>query len=184
MALENVIEDIINQANGSASELIKEGEEEADHLLSKAHIEAKQKLEKFEEESRNIAEEKKNSELTAARLEQKRMTLAAKKMATENIFNEIKSKIAQLSRKDNEDLAKTLVQKAKKELKDAKYVYSNSADKRVVEKMGLEFAGTIDCLGGIIVENSDKSVRVNLTFDRLFEDFKEDINEHITKTFS
>ncbi len=183
LTLENVIDDVLGQAKLSAEKILNEAEKEAQQIVSKAHVDSKIQLEKFEEETIDTLDEKKNSELSAAKIEKKRMILAAKKMATENIMGEIKRKIVGIDSKKREELTKKLVEMAKKELSDAKYIYSNAVDKKTVEKSDLQFGGTIDCMGGIIVENSTKTVRINLTFDSIFENFKEELNEHISKTF-
>lgn len=183
LSLENVVEDILSQANTASQKIIKEAEEEAEKILSKTYIDSEKQVETFERQTEKTVDERKNSELLSARIEQKRMVLAAKKMAGEKISDEIKRKLSQLDAKERESIIKILVDKAKKELNDSKYIYSNAADKVIAGKMGLEFAGTIDCVGGVIVESSDKKVRINSTFDRLFEDFKEKLNEEIAKVF-
>ncbi|MBI2084341.1 MAG: hypothetical protein HYT70_01890 [Candidatus Aenigmarchaeota archaeon] len=183
MALEDVIEDIERQANVTAQAILKEAGEEAERTVSKARKESEKQVFQFEEETERMLAEKKNAELLAAKIEQKRMLLATRKMAAEKIFNEIKDSLSKFGEKERESIVKILVERARQELQDAKYIYSNKADKKFAEKSGLVFADAINCIGGIIVENSDKTVRINLTFDRLFENFKGDINVAIAKNF-
>ncbi len=181
LALEDVIEEIERQTRSSVENVMKEAEKESERIKSQAQKESEKRASEFKEETKRMLEERNSSETLAAKVKQKRMILAAKKMAADSIFESIKQKLSAVSEKEKESIIGLLVERARKELPDAKYIYSNQADKKSAEKSGLEFAGIIDCMGGVIVEDGTKSVRVNMTFDRLFEEFKEGINAEITK---
>ncbi len=53
-------------------------------------------------------------------------------------------------------------------------VYSNARDAKLVRELtDLTFMDEIDCIGGLIIENEDGSVRLDYTFDRILDDVSE-----------
>ena len=79
------------------------------------------------------------------------------------------------SRQDKDAIIGRLIAKAGQVI-DGGFIYSNAQDSEVVKQKGTryQYAGTVNCAGGIIVESQDRSIRLNLTYESLFEDVWQD----------
>ena len=57
-----------------------------------------------------------------------------------------------------------LLKKVQKELPEAAYIYSNKRDETIVRSQTkIPYGGSIDTLGGIIVENKEKTPQTRLS---------------------
>lgn len=182
MGLENVINEIISQAEKQRQEIIDQGEQEAKKILAEATNKSKEQTKVFEEETKKIVEETKRMEISALNIRLHKTLLEAKKNILDELYNQLVEKINKLDSTKRKELLQKLVDKAKNELPDAKFIYCNDRDKELVSGIkNLKFANSTDCLGGVIVENSDRSVRINYTFDVLLQNVKEVYLNEISK---
>ena len=61
------------------------------------------------------------------------------------------------------------------------FQYSNEKDAKHVMKMtDLTYMGEINCIGGLVIENDDGTVRMDYTYDRILEDVSEQSLKHIS----
>jgi V/A-type H+-transporting ATPase subunit E len=71
---------------------------------------------------------------------------------------------------ESEDLLRSLLKSHAAVWKDGK-VYSNVRDADTVRSIvGARFAGTIECVGGVVIESADGSRRTDLQFETLLAD--------------
>ncbi|MFU8767560.1 MAG: V-type ATP synthase subunit E family protein, partial [Candidatus Methanoperedens sp.] len=71
----------------------------------------------------------------------------------------------------NEELLKAIIEK--NEAGNSK-VYSRSEDKAVVNKLTkLKYAGEIDCIGGVVIENEDGRVYLDFKYDTILKETSE-----------
>jgi V/A-type H+-transporting ATPase subunit E len=182
MALENVINEIVSQAEKGKNEIIEQGEKEAKKILDEATKKVNEITRNFDAETEKILEERRGMELSSLNISLKKKMLEAKKSVLDEIYARLVERINKLETSKRKQLMHKLLEKAKKELPDAKFVYSRESDK---ELLGREkFGGVIDCLGGVIVENADKNIRVNYTFDELLQGVKEAHLNEVAKRIS
>jgi V/A-type H+-transporting ATPase subunit E len=169
MGLERLVKEIESEVQKNTSSIIAKARKEAEEIISSAEKQAKEILKKEEQLVEEQARELRKSEKAALNLLLKKAELNAKKEITEQIIELVKQKIVSFN--DKKPLLKSLIEKAKKELGNAKFVYSNESEKQLVKEIApeLSFKKTIDCLGGIILENASETVRVNYTYDVLLE---------------
>jgi len=169
MTLETVIEEIKKEATEKQKKAIGEAEKEAENIKQDAMDKAERERELFAEETEEILTQLERKELAALQLNMKKDFLNQKKEIIENVFSKAKE-IVSGSRK-KETILKHLLKQAKKELPDAAYIYCNKNEEKIVRKIahGLKVGNNIDVLGGIIVENKAKTVRVNLTYETFFD---------------
>ena len=53
-------------------------------------------------------------------------------------------------------------------------VYSSKESEEAVKKLtSLSYAGNIDCIGGVILENEDGTIRLDFTYDSILKDVYE-----------
>lgn len=182
MPLENVINEIISQAEKQKQEIIDQAKQEAEKIIGEATNKGKEQAKHFEEETKKIIAETKRMEISASNIHLHKMFLEAKKNILDEIFNQVIEKLSRLDSSKRRDLIHELVEKAKDELPDAKFVYCNDRDKEIASGIkSLKFKGVIDCLGGVVVENTDETIRVNYTFNVLLQTAKEMYINEISK---
>ena len=181
MSLETVIEDIRETARERADEIRSEAEAEADRIVSEAEAEADELLEAAEAEvERRIAQER-EQQRSSATLEAKQQRLEARRDQLAAVRDAAEQAIADLDGETRESLTRELLDNAAAEFGDVDSVSVNGAaeDADLLESIladydGYELAGSVDCLGGVVVESEDSRLRVNNTFDSVLEQIWDD----------
>lgn len=179
MSLESVINEIISQANKNKAAAIAETKKQADSILDEARRKQQELDRKNNEELSRKKTDYRNKEFSSLELQMKKQQLNVRKEIMQGIEEAAKKEISSLA--NDPKLITALLKNAMKELPDAKYFYCNRSDKALVQKIAphLRFATTIDCLGGVVLENADHSIRANHTFEVILENVLEE-NMHET----
>ncbi len=177
MGLEVVKEEVLKDAKAEEEKLVAEAREEAKRMMKKAEKEIEVLRKKSEEEIRKKIDIIKKQELASAELENKKMLLEAKKDLIENVFAEVKKKVESLDSKKRQDYIEKLLEKIKNEI-EVEYVYCNKKDANLVKDFKAEAA---DIIGGLIVENKDKTIKVDYSFDSMLESIKENELQEVNK---
>lgn len=184
MAIENVIDEIISQAEKQKREIVEEGKKESWKMLEEATNRTKQHDKIFAAETARILEEYEKMETSAANIQLHKMLLESKKSILDGLYMQLETKLQKMETAERKEMLLRLIEKSRKEMADAKFVYCNNNDKELISGAGMNFAGPINCLGGVIVENSDRNVRINYTFDILLQNAKEaHLNEIAKRIF-
>jgi len=69
---------------------------------------------------------------------------------------------------------KKLVKIGTSELGENAVIYASKEDFKLLKNLGIKFSEKpIACAGGILIERSDGKVRLNLTFESIFEEKKD-----------
>lgn len=178
MGLETVVNDIMDAAQAEVSQMDSEADAEASLILEEARQNAKrimgERLAKAEDDIKKIRQQ----ELSSANLEVKRTLLNARKELLDKVYVQSVDAISNLSPEKNEEILKVLI--SKYEANGAK-IYSNTGSERIVKKLSsLKYAGNIDCIGGIIIENEDGTVKLDYTYDVILKS----VNEQLLKKTS
>ena len=182
MGLDSVLEEITKEGRAKIEEIRQEARNEADKILKEAEREVEELLEKAKQEAEREAERRKRQEISATNLEVKRRLLTKKKEVLDEVLERLREKIANLPEKERKKLLKAILQKhGDKGVK----VYCSERDQKEVKKLSkLEVAGTIECIGGVILENEDGSVRLNYTFDEILQQvYEKNIKEVSERLF-
>jgi V/A-type H+-transporting ATPase subunit E len=177
MGLENVVSDILKSAREEVSASEADRDSEVSSIIEAAKRTGEQitgeKVASAEEETARIRKQ----EISGANLEVRRMMLNTRK----EILDETQKQAAErLHELDIESLIRSLV---RAHSGDATRVYSSQPDQPIVERLcdelleakltKLEYAGNIDCIGGIVLETEDESVRLDYTFDTILSEVSE-----------
>ena len=181
MSLETVVEDIRQTARERADEIVEEAEAEADAIVEEAEAEADDILEEAEREAeREIARER-DQRRSSATLEAKQARLEARRDQLEAVREAVEQAIADLEGDTREELTRALFEAAAEEFDDADgvQVYGAEGDAELIEAIaedhdGYAYGGTVDCLGGVVVESEASRLRVNNTFDSVLESVWDD----------
>lgn len=170
MGLERVVQKVLDKGKEDADAIIDEGKKEAQAIINEANKKAKKMIEGKKKEAREEIQRVRRWELSAVEIEAKRNILNAKKQLLDNVYNITLEHLSTLSKEKREAILKVLISKASKEFKRG-YIYCNDKDaKFVMRKENLKFGGNIDCIGGIIVENEEKTVKIDYLYETILNE--------------
>ncbi|MFB6353111.1 MAG: V-type ATP synthase subunit E [Halobacteriales archaeon] len=176
MSLETVVEDIRETARERADEIIAEAEAEAESIVEDAEAEAESTLEEAEREVERQIERERDQQRSSATLEAKQARLEARRDELAAVREAVEQAVADLEGETREELTRSLLEAAAAEFGDVETasVYGAPDDAELLETIvddydGYEYAGTVDCLGGVVVESEASRLRVNNTFDSVLD---------------
>lgn len=151
---EDTINKILADAEKQAAETLAKARQNVDELIAKRRIETEKQIKALRIQEENSLE-----------IETKKIRLNAEKEVLQTAFQYC---LKALQEQSTEKILKDLLARAQRELPDAAYVSSNSHDTALVKTLTrLTYQGTIDCLGGIIVENKDHTLKLDLRYETI-----------------
>src|SRR5512136_1504303 len=170
MSLDKVVEEILRKGEEKRLETIRLGERERDELISIADKSIAEHREKALRQNKAQIEQMEQQELSGAELESKKTLLAAQRQAMEALKADALKDLADYPAERRQKMYSKLVARAKKELGNC-YVYSNKSDKALLRlPSGMTYGDAVDCVGGLVFESKDRSVRLDFRFESLLED--------------
>jgi len=167
MGLETVLERIRDTGKAEAEAIVEEGRRERDRFLGEARKEGEALVARREAEAHEQAARRRVQDLARAELDARKLGLAAQ----EEVLNAVRAKVRErLAANPNPQAVRKLLARHAAEWKTGR-VYCNARDALDVRaSVGSNFGGTIDCIGGIVIESGDGSSRLDLTYDSLLND--------------
>lgn len=187
MSLETVVQDIREEAKAQAAEIREAAEAEAAELIAEAESDADETVAAAEEEVERQIERERERARSGAALEAKQERLGARRDVLERVYDEVESAVADLGGERREELTLAVIESALDQFDEdvTVRVYGRESDRELIESLlddteDASFAGTIDCLGGVVVESDAARVRVNNTFDSILDSVWEDELKNIS----
>ncbi len=179
MGLETVLERIRDSGRGEAAAIVAEARKERERLLGEARAEGAQLAGRREAEAREQAERRRVQDLARAELDAKKLVLGAQ----EDVLRAVRERVRQrLAASGDPGVLRTLLAKHAAEWRSGR-VYANARDAAAVRGIvGGNFAGTVDCLGGVAIESADGSRRLDLTYDSILDDVWDDVVREVART--
>lgn len=179
-----MIEDILRKGEERAQEIIRQGERERDEPGRSADAEMKADSERAHKRAEAQITQLEQHELSSAELESRKMLLSAQREVLEDLKERILAELAVYPEDKKQTLYAKLFSKAEGILGDC-YVYSNKADNALLKRSPrVTSGGTIDCLGGLVFETKDRTVRLDYRFETMLEDiWGKKMNEIYTQLF-
>lgn len=172
MGLEKVIEEVLSSGKRKRNEVLAEGEQDYQEVVQAAKDEIEQYRRKREEDNKVRIERMRAQDLQTAELEVRRLELSMRRDLLEMVQEGARDKLRQLDRPRNEAMLKALL--SDKDVPGAR-VFSAAKDEPIVRSLTrLPYAGHIDCLGGVIIESADGTIREDLTYDALLTERSEE----------
>lgn len=168
MGLNEVAEEILSAGRTAAAAVIAEAEAEAARLTGEARERARAvSAEKLRQAERR-AGQMRVQELAAAELEGKRARLAMEREMLEAASEQARASIGALPKEQDERL---LLRLLAKNSAPGYRVYSARKNEPFLRAMpSVEYAGNISCLGGVLFESRDGTVRMDFTYDTMLKD--------------
>lgn len=189
--LETTIDKILNQTEIEILSSLKSSLDETQETLSKSQSKLEQEYDRIVNEGKKEADKVQKQIIGSSELESRNRQLKIVDDSVQNVFSKAIEKIKTIERDDNySKLINTLLEEATETLgtKDVT-VYTNSADKKIVNSLLSKFPGkklaseTIECLGGIEIKSKDGSMSFNNTIDARLDRMKPLIRKEIARKF-
>ena len=189
--LETTIDKILNQTGTEILSSLKSSLDETQETLSKSQSKLEQEYDRIVNEGKKEADKVQKPIIGSSDLESRNKQLKMVDDSVQNVFDKAIEKIKTIERDDKySKLINTLLEEATETLgtKDVT-VYTNSADKKIVNSLLSKFPGkklaseTIECLGGIEIKSKDGSMSFNNTIDARLDRMKPLIRKEIARKF-
>jgi len=168
MGLESVVEDVLGRGRSEVEEIRRAALAERDRILQNARSEGAKLVEIREQEARQAVERLRVQALARAELESKKIVLSAEKGLLDQVYAKVLEKLAVLE--DGAVILQSLLKAQAADWRTGK-VYCNERDANAVRAVvGSSFGGTIECVGGIVIESDDGTHRIDLQYETLLAD--------------
>ncbi|HWQ47359.1 MAG TPA: V-type ATP synthase subunit E [Methanosarcina sp.] len=163
MGLDIVVRDIQGGAQAEVSRIKAEADAKVSEILNEARDGQKKmlgdSLAQAEEDLKNLHQQV----ISSANLDVKRIRLNKRKELLEQVYSKAYESIKSMPASENEKLLKVLIDEHQAE---GVRIYSTKGSEPIVRKLSsLSYAGNLDNIGGIILENEDRTVRLDFTYD-------------------
>lgn len=171
MGLDIVIKDIQSGAQTEVSKIKAEADAKVSEILNEAKAAQKKmlgdSLAQAEDDLKNLHQQV----ISSANLEVKRVRLNKRKELLDQVYDKTVESIKSMPASKSEKLLGDLV--AKHEAEGVK-IYSNKNQEAIIKKLSsLSYAGNTNCIGGIVLENEDGTVRLDFTYDSILKNVYE-----------
>ena len=180
MGLEKVKEEVLQKAKERADAILKQGKQEVQQLEAYHTSRLKQERERMEESTHVLVIDMKRQELSQASIDARTMLLKTKKERLESVVEKTLQKLAKMSVDEKRDILVGLLKGSQNDIK-IKTVYCNKDDVPIIKKLGNYTIQTADILGGVILENEDGTVRIDLSYESIMGNV---VEQNLTKISS
>jgi len=165
MGLEKVIDKIEKEGEKEIKSIELESKKQAEQIIQDARKKTEEIAKIKNNEIKKIIENLHIQEKSIAELEAKKIRLNTEKEILDITYQECLNALESIPHKN---ILAFLLAKAKKEMSEAVSIYSNKRDEEIVCSLSdLTYAGNIETIGGIIVENKDKTMRVDYRYETI-----------------
>jgi V/A-type H+-transporting ATPase subunit E len=171
LGLDEVAEEILAAGRASAEAVLKEAEQQSAELTSEAREKARATGEEKFRQAEKRAYQLRVQELASAELEGKRARLVMEREILEAASEKGRSLLASIPRDQDERMLAEII---KKYASPGYRVFSAAKNESFLRSMpSVEYGGNVPCLGGILFESRDGSVRMDYTYDTMLHDLVE-----------
>lgn len=177
MGLEEVKEEILSSARKESGKIIEEAKKTAQEIIRKARENISDYRKKLEDDKEKLIANLEKMKIAQAQSEAKRIILDKKKEIIEEAFKKAEQSILRLSDTKRKEILRKLVEKGKNEIEIAT-VYCNKRDINHLKEFNCKEA---EIISGAILENADKSVRVDYSLEVLLAGVKDISLQEIAK---
>jgi len=171
MGLDAIVEEIRAKGRIEADKIGEEASLEVSKITAEAEASAARLKAAKEEAVRKEIDRLRQQEVSSANLEVKKAILNARKEILDEVYEAAKEAVKKLPAEKNQKLLKSIIEK--NENNNAR-IYSRNKDKQAIKKLTkLEYAGEIDCIGGVVIENEDGTEVLDFKYDTILKNVSE-----------
>ncbi|MBI2445882.1 hypothetical protein HYV43_05840 [Candidatus Micrarchaeota archaeon] len=179
MTLDQLRKEIRLEAARTRREALKEAETEASRIVSEAEASAKSILDQARIKAKDEAAQK-MSQVSAARLEGKKRIAEARDAVVAEQLDEVKAALQEFADSAKYDtVLKGLAEHGADALGGSVRILARRKDAAKLKKWGYADVAEHECWGGCIVSTADGRIRVNHTFEALYEQSLEKLRQAI-----
>ena len=169
MVLDKVIDDIVAAAKAEASEMLVEANAQRETILGEAKAKVSDIRKKEEIELNETVRRLKRQEISSAELEAKKIVLSKKKDILDRAFAETLEELRSMPADRKGDLYRRMIA-ANAEVIDDPRVYCPVGEASLLENVqGIGSVVKSDIKGGLVLENADGTMQVDLGFETVLE---------------
>ena len=168
MGLETVIDQVLDRGRTEADEIRNAAGTDRQRLLQDERAEGAKLISAREQEARVAAERARIQDLARAELESKKTVLAAQKEILDAVYAKALQGLATMPNRDA--LLRAVLTAHASEWRSGRMFASPRDADTVRAVVGSNFAGTIESVGGVVIESADGTRRTDLRFEALFAD--------------
>jgi V/A-type H+-transporting ATPase subunit E len=168
MSLETVLKDIHERGTKEVESLRREAKEEAERLLRDAQAKRKALIESSLAEARKAGERLRLQEISRVELENRRAALVMQRDMLDLALEKARERLSGMSADKDRDLLRRLLSKHGTQ---APVVISTKRQEATVRALApsLKYGGSIEGLGGLVLQTVDGSVRYDYRYETLLE---------------
>jgi V/A-type H+-transporting ATPase subunit E len=183
MGLDKVIENIQKEGKEKVNEILHNAEIQAAQILQSKQQVIEETAVKKRQELEKYIEQLKAQELSSVEIDVKKIRLNAEKDVLTHTYQEC---LKALSTLPHDKILSILLKKASQEFPEAAFIYSNPRDESLVRSLTkISYAGTIDTIGGIILENQEKDLTLDYRYEIIAElVWEQSLKEIASKLFA
>ena len=168
MGLESVIEEILARGKAEAEEIRKAAQADREQMLQEVRLDSAKLLAEREQAAHLAADRMRVQDLARAELESKRIVLAGQKDLLDEVHAKVLERLAVWP--ECGALLRKMLDATASDWHGGQ-VHCGSRDADVVRGIvGGRFGGTIDTIGGFVIESEDGSQKTDLRFESLLSD--------------
>ncbi|NLI74548.1 MAG: hypothetical protein GX369_07250 [Euryarchaeota archaeon] len=173
MALDKVANEILESARQEGNLLIQEAEKERARILKEADQEIEKMRKANEKELQETILRMRRQEQSSAELESKKIVLNKRKEILNRTFDEILEEFSTLPPAEKTVLYKGILAEGMKIIPNPKVFCPKGETELLSESKGYESLNESDMDSGLILENDDGTVHLDLRFRTLLENMWE-----------
>jgi V/A-type H+-transporting ATPase subunit E len=165
MGLEKVIEKINQEGEEKITGILQDAEKQAVQLLQNAQQRIDELSVKQRQDTEKHIDTLKMQERSSIEIEAKKVRLNAEKEILHMTYQECLTALQSLP---HEKILSSLLKRVREELPDAAYIYSHQRDETLIQSLSkIPYGSTIECIGGIVVENTDKTLKLDYRYETI-----------------
>ncbi len=168
MALDNVVDEILENSRKEADQILKTAEKEKETILRQAVDTAASKQKAQQKETEDAVKRLRQQELSSAELEEKRIVLNARKEMLDRTFEEVNAQLSEMGSKERAQLYAIILEKGKKIIPEAK-IYCPIGDAKLLAAKSGDKIEEIKMGPGLIIESKDGTMRIDYSFKTILE---------------
>lgn len=165
MGLEKVIAKIESEGEEKVNAIIQDAHNQSKEIIEKTKKTIDEKSKKKKQEIEKHLETLRLQEKSSIEIDTKKIRLNAQKEILDATYDQCLKEIESLP---HEKIISNLLKKSKDEMSDAFYIYSNKNDEKLIRSISkLNYAGNIDCIGGVVIENKDRTMKLDYRYETI-----------------
>lgn len=185
MSLDALLTELKKNSNLEATKILSEAETELSKIISDTKKSIAEKKTEMETTLQKELEQLKKQSIASAELEAKKVYLQTQKKILDELYNEILADLENLNEQQRKNFLIKLIKRSKSVIQNGGF-YSSKKDADFIKlNSDYIYLGEIATVGGFIIENLDKTARLDLRFETLLESIWEknlkDIAERLFK---